>query len=417
MKRTTLLIILLLIIISLVGVSKYRIKQAALPLIEPLNIPKSASMQVKLVSIDQWLLKLSKEKKFNGAILVSKDNEPDLIKTYGYQDLQKETPLTLQSSFRLGSVSKQFTAMAIMILQKQGRLEYDDPVQKYLPSFPYKDVSIRHLLTHTSGVADYMDLALKEYFSLFTKISFYLNQSMVNLFYNGESSEYKDHYTVLTSKDVLRMVGKYSSKRLFLSGDKYLYSNTGYVILSLIVENISGTPFEAFLDKEIFYPLNMKNSSFWNLFTEKDKLSNRVQGTNGKRLNDYSWMDGVSGDGSVFLSIEDFLKWDKAIKNNSLISKTEFDEALNPFISSKGDTTYYGFGWSLSKDGNSISHGGSWLGAVTYIYRKLDTNGMLVLLESSTSRYSYEIRKEIQRVLNNTEPHLFLWEKIILTNF
>ena len=137
----------------------------------------------------------------------------------------------------------------------------------------------------------------------------------------------------------------------------------------------------------------------------------------GERLNDYSWMDGVSGDGSVFLSIEDFLKWDKAIKNNSLISRSEFDEALNPFISSKGDTTYYGFGWSLSEDGNSISHGGSWLGAVTYIYRKLDTNGMLVLLESSTSRYSYEIRKEIQRVLNNTEPHLFLWEKIVLTNF
>jgi len=417
MKRTTLLIILLLIIISLVGVSKYRNKQAALPLIEPLNIPRSASIQVKLASIDQWLLKLSKDKKFNGAILVSKDNEPDLIKTYGYQDLQKETPLTLQSSFRLGSVSKQFTAMAIMILQKQGRLEYDDPVQKYLPTFPYNDVSIRHLLTHTSGVADYMGLALKEYFSLFTKIGFYLNQSMVNLFYNGESSEYKDHYTVLTSKDVLRMVGKYSSKRLFLSGDKYLYSNTGYVILSLIVETISEKSFETFLNEEIFYPLEMKNSSFWNLFTKQGKLSNRVQGTNGNRLNDYSWLDGVSGDGSVFLSIEDFLKWDKAIKNNSLISQSEFDEALNPFISSKGDTTYYGFGWSLSENGNSISHGGSWLGAVTYIYRNLLTNSMFVLLESSTSKYSYEIRKEIQRVLNNTKPHMFSWKEIVTKNY
>ena len=417
MKRTTVPIILLLIIVSLVGVSNYRIKKVALPLIDPINVPRLASMQEKLESIDRWLLKLSKDKKFNGAILVSKDNEPDLIKTYGYQDLQKEIPLTLQSSFRLGSVSKQFTAMAIMILQKQGRLEYDDPVQKYLPIFPYNDVSIRNLLIHSSGIPDYMDLAFKDYFSMFTKISFYLNQSMVNLFYNGKPSEYKDHYTILTSKDVLRMVGKYSSARLFLSGDRYLYSNTGYVILSLIVEAISGTAFETFLDKEIFYPLNMKNSSFWNLFTKEGKLSNRVQGTNGKRLNDYSWMDGVSGDGSVFLSIEDFLKWDKAIKNNSLISQSEFDEALKPFISSNGDTTYYGFGWSLSEDGNSISHGGSWLGAVTYIYRKIDTNGMFVLLESSTSKYSYEIRKEIQKVLNNTEPHLFLWEKIVLTNF
>ena len=417
MKRITLLIILLLIIISLVGVSNYRIKQAALPLIEPVNIPRSASMQVKLVSIDKWLLKLSKDKKFNGAILVSKDNEPDLIKTYGYQDLQKEIPLTLQSSFRLGSVSKQFTAMAIMILHKQGRLEYDDPIQKYLPTFPYNDVSIRNLLIHSSGIADYMDLALKDYFSMFTKIGFYFNQSMVNIFYNGEPSEYKDHYTILTSKDVLRMVGKYSSERLFLSGDRYLYSNTGYVILSLIVETVSEKSFETFLDEEIFYPLEMKNSSFWNLFTKKGKLSNRVQGTNGNRLNDYSWLDGVSGDGSVFLSIEDFLKWDKAIINNSLTSQSEFDEALNPFVSSMGDTTYYGFGWSLNENGNSISHGGSWLGAVTYIYRNLLTNSMFVLLESSTSKYSYEIRKEIQRVLNKTEPHMFIWKEISSKNY
>jgi CubicO group peptidase (beta-lactamase class C family) len=213
------------------------------------------------------------------------------------------------------------------------------------------------------------------------------------------------------------MVGKYSEKRLFLAGEKYLYSNTGYVILSLVVEAVSGQTFESFLDKEIFIPLDMENSSFWNLFTKPDKLSNRVQGTNGKRLNDYSWMDGVSGDGSVFLSIEDFLKWDKALKKNSLVPQSEFDKAMDPFISSVGDTTYYGFGWSLSKKGTSISHGGSWLGAVTYIYRKLDTDAMFVLLESSTSKYSYAIRKEIQRVLNETEPHMFLWDQIVVPNF
>ena len=161
----------------------------------------------------------------------------------------------------------------------------------------------------------------------------------------------------------------------------------------------------------------MENSSFWNLFTLPGKLSNRVEGTNGKRLNDYSWMDGVSGDGSVFLSIEDFLKWDKALKNHALIPRSKFDKALVPFVSSKGDTTFYGFGWSLSKQGTSISHGGSWLGAVTYIYRKLDTDAMFVLLESSTSKYSYTIRKEIQRVLNKTEPHMFSWEQIVVPNF
>ena len=410
-------IVLLLIVIAIVGISNHSRKKSKLPLIDPISVSSSATMAEKLTAIDHWLLALSKKRKFNGAILISKDNKPDLMKTYGYQDFKREKLLTHQSSFRLGSVSKQFTAMALMILNNQGKLKYDDSVQKYLPSFPYRDVSIRHLLTHTSGIADYMNLALKEYFSLFTKIGFYMNQSMVNLFYNGEPSEYKDHYTILTSNDVLNMVGKYSEKRLFVAGGKYVYSNTGYVILSLVVEAVSGQTFESFLDREIFVPLNMENSSFWNLFTKPGKLSNRVQGTNGKRLNDYSWMDGVSGDGSVFLSIEDFLKWDRALKNHTLIPRYKFDKALVPFVSSKGDTTFYGFGWSLSKEGTSISHGGSWLGAVTYIYRKLDTDAMFVLLESSTSKYSYAIRKEIQRVLNKTEPHMFSWDQIVVPNF
>ena len=174
-------IVLLFIIITIVGTSNYSSKKSKLPLIDPISVSSSATMSEKLRSIDRWLLALSKKRKFNGAILISKDNKPGLMKTYGYQDVEREKHLTHQSSFRLGSVSKQFTAMALMILNNQGKLKYDEPVQKYLQSFPYSDVRIRHLLTHTSGIADYMNLALKEYFSLFTKIGFYMNQSMVPL--------------------------------------------------------------------------------------------------------------------------------------------------------------------------------------------------------------------------------------------
>ena len=215
MRPRTLPIVLLLIVIAIVGISNHSRKKSKLPLIDPISVSSSATMEEKLRSIDRWLLALSKKKRFNGAILISKDNKPDLMKAYGYQDFKREKLLTHQSSFRLGSVSKQFTAMALMILNNEGKLKYDDSVQKYLPSFPYRDVSIRHLLTHTSGIADYMNLALKEYFSLFTKIGFYMNQSMVNLFYDGEPSEYKDHYTILTSNDVLNMIGKYRERRLF----------------------------------------------------------------------------------------------------------------------------------------------------------------------------------------------------------
>ena len=225
-------IILLFVVIIVVGSSDHRVKKSKIPHLEPIPISSLAPMKEKLRLIDGWLLSLSENRKFNGAILVSKNNKPDLIKTYGYEDLKRQKPLSNQSSFRLGSVSKQFTAMALMILKNQGILEYDDPVQKYLSSFPYSDVTIRHLLTHTSGIADYIELALEDYFSFFTNISFYMNQSIVNLFYTGKPHEFKDHYTVLTSADVLSMISKYRDKRYFLSGEKYLYSNTGYVILS-----------------------------------------------------------------------------------------------------------------------------------------------------------------------------------------
>ena len=165
-------IVLLLMVISIVGISNHSTKKSKLPLIDPISVSSSATMAEKLTAIDHWLLALSKKRKFNGAILISKDNKPDLMKTYGYQDFKREKLLTHQSSFRLGSVSKQFTAMALMILNNQGKLQYDDSVQKYLPSFPYHDVSIRHLLTHTSGIADYMNLALKNILVYLQRLGF-----------------------------------------------------------------------------------------------------------------------------------------------------------------------------------------------------------------------------------------------------
>ena len=112
--------------------------------------------------IDKWLEVLSSKEKFNGAILIAIDGKKDLMKTYGFSDLERTKRLTSKSSFRLASVSKQFTAMAIMILKEQGKLYFDDPVKNYLNNFPYSDITIRHLLTHTSGLPDYEKLVLQD---------------------------------------------------------------------------------------------------------------------------------------------------------------------------------------------------------------------------------------------------------------
>ena len=346
--------------------------------------------------IDTWLSELSLNNHFNGAILISVNGKIELMNTYGYSNLARTKPLTVQSSFRLGSVSKQFTAMAIMILKERGNLSYDDKVKSYLFNFPYEDVTIRHLLTHTSGIPDYESLVLKLKNISSTKYFYRTGQSKENIVYKGDPSLYKNHHDILTMEDVLNLVIRYSEKRKFLAGDKYQYSNTGYVLLAYIVEKISEQTFESFMDDNIFTPLKMNNSSVWNLNTSTGKLDNRVEGTNKNKLNDYTWMDGVAGDGAVFVSIEDFIKWDESFTNNTIISESTFNESITPFITNNSDTSHYGFGWALDEKDTSIDHAGSWVGAQTYIYKNPQNGLLFVLLDSSTNKY---IRKIISAIL------------------
>ena len=135
----------------------------------------------------------------------------------------------------------------------------------------------------------------------------------------------------------------------------------------------------------------MNNSSVWNLYTKPAKLMERVEGTNKNKLNDYTWMDGIAGDGGVFVRIEDFLKWDRSLTNRILVSDSTFTEAITPFITTKGDTSYYGFGWGLNKKGNQMAHAGGWVGASTFIYRNPDNGLLFVLLDSSTNKNSGKI--------------------------
>jgi CubicO group peptidase (beta-lactamase class C family) len=291
--------------------------------------------------------------------------------------------------------------MALMILKEQGQLDFDDYVQNFLPKFPYSNVSIRHLLTHTSGIPDYEDLVLRHYLSFFTLLFFTTDQSMDNLFYTGEPGLFKDRYEILTMKDVLSLVVRYQDQKKFEPGERYSYSNTAYVLLAYIVEIVSGQAFETFLDENIFEYLGMENSSVWNLLSISDKLPNRVEGIYGNRLNDYTWLDGIAGDGAVFVSAEDFLKWDRALASHTLVSPAVSKEATTPFITVSGDTSYYGFGWRLSKEGDLMNHTGSWVGALTYISRRPKNRSMFVLLDSSTNKYYFEIRDKIIKILND----------------
>jgi len=201
-----------------------------------LNIPENSSEKEKIVLIDNWLEKLNSERKFNGGILITKDGEPTLAKTYGFTNAKKTEKLNNNSSFRLASISKQFTASGIMLLKEKELVDYDDLVSKYISNFPYANVTIRNLLNQTSGIPDsYLDLAEKV----------------------------KDEVGILTNEKAIKLIVANKTKANFLPNEKYEYSNTNYIILARIIELVSNQSFENFMKDNIFIPLGMNDTRVW----------------------------------------------------------------------------------------------------------------------------------------------------------
>jgi CubicO group peptidase (beta-lactamase class C family) len=336
-----------------------------------LLIPTDTEIEKGVELIEKYLDSLSEVKKFNGAVLIAKDNKAQLISVKGYTDYTLKEELSDKSVFRLASLSKQFTAAAIMILEENKQLEYDDFVSKYITKFPYEDVSIRNLLTHTSGIPDdYIKLA-----SRFRNII-------------GDT---------LSIKEAVELIVKNKPKQKQGTNEAFSYSNTGYVLLAGIVEQISGQSFESFLKNNLFEPLGMNNCRVWNLLSadsdfEQKTWSFKYEGKKTLSLKP-NYIDGVAGDGAVFCNVTDFLIWDKFWNGNELISNANLNEAIKPHSLLNGTPSNYGFGWSV-KDYKML-HTGSWLGARTFIQRNLSNNTMVVILDNSQNSHMGPITKTL----------------------
>ncbi|NJL11740.1 MAG: beta-lactamase family protein [Microscillaceae bacterium] len=194
---------------------------------------------LKAVRMQEYMQELYNQNQFNGVVLVAQKGRILYQGAWGWSNIAQKDTLNLDTPFRLASVSKQFTAMAIMILKEAGKLHYDEPITKYLPELPYSQVSIRHLLHHNSGLPDY----------------FGIGWSIQQFFPAGK---------LIDNADMLRYFSVRQPKLVFKPGQKASYSNTGYVFLAAIVERVSGIPFAEFLDKNIFQPLGMKNTFVYN---------------------------------------------------------------------------------------------------------------------------------------------------------
>jgi CubicO group peptidase (beta-lactamase class C family) len=324
--------------------------------------------------LDAFLTGQQKYYRFNGNVLVAENGKIVFQKSYGYANFDNQRMLNDSSVFELASVSKQFTATAILILKDQGKLNLTDSLRHYFPELPYSGITLWHMLTHTSGLPDY-EWAMNEKW---------------------------DHSKIAFNKDMIAFLAKEKIPVLFEPGKKWQYSNTAYAILASIVEKVSGQAFSDFLSQSIFQPLGMNQTRIYNTRRSlKDTIANYAYGymynDSLKKhilpdsLPDFSYviyLDGIQGDGVVNSTTADLLKWDRAAKNHSLLKEeTQNEMRKGQAIVDTAKNSTYGYGLFMEKNdfGNIISHSGGWPGYVTFLARNADKDQTYIILSNNES--------------------------------
>lgn len=329
--------------------------------------------------VDSIFTQLHKRRGFNGTVLVTKYDQIIYRGAFGYADFRSKDTLNTNTIFQLASVSKQFTAMAIMMLKEQGKLQYDDSLQVYIPDFPYKGITVRQLLTHRSGLPNYT------YFS---------------------DELWPDRKVDLKNEDVLQMMALHQPKIYYQPDRTFSYSNTGYALLASVVEKASGKSFPDFMRKNIFEPLKMTNTYMFSheLVEQKDKVAAGHIGGRRKRLPDYQ--DTVLGDKGMYSTVEDLYKWDQALYTQRLVSKETLEEAFTPTGKVNKRNESYGFGWRLKQveSGDTvIYHGGLWHGYNTYYLRNPKDHSAIIVLSNLTNGSLSHI-KDVRNFLYPAQP-------------
>lgn len=311
---------------------------------------------------------------FNGNILIAKSGNIIFQKSFGYRNYETQEPLDNNSVFELASISKQFTAMGILLLREKGKLALSDSLRKYFPELPYYNIIIENLLTHTSGLPSYED----------------------------EMAEKWNHKNIASNNDVIGFLAQNKPLIHFNPGQKWEYSNTAFVLLASIIEKVSGYTFSEYMDANIFKPLGMQYSRVYNTRrSTKEIIPNYAYGyvysDSLKKyilpdsLPDYDfviYLDSVQGDGIINSTIGDLLIWDRALKNYTLLNKAAQNAMLSPqSVMDTASERYYGYGEIIGKNeiGNYIMHGGGWPGYHTMLFRYLSDDITIIVLSNNES--------------------------------
>lgn len=345
---------------------------------EELELNKILSAD-KIERLDSLLDAFVTSKKFHGNVLVALNGYKVFERSAGYADPLRKEAATPASVYQLASVSKQFTAAAIMLLQADNRLDIDDKVVKYIPELPYKDVKISHLLHHTSGLPKY----------------FYL----INKYWGKNYAP--------DNEDIIYLLKRYKVPAFFKPGQQYDYSNTGYVVLASIVERITGMSLNDFLQRRVFIPLGMNNTYVYSS-VDTSVIKKQLDGykslrTGYARINETK-NNGPVGDKGVCTTIEDLFIWDQALYTDSPISQEMLKKAFSPVYCSGGKEVPYGYGFRLRtyNDENVIYHNGVWEGFRTNFHRYPAHRNTIIVLNNTSTRVNHELVSQIESIIFNT---------------
>lgn len=348
------------------------------------NIRKEIKADEKAKQLNWLFANKVKKERFNGSVLIAQRGQIIYKNAFGFANYKTKEPLKINSAFQLSSTSKPFTATAILLLSDQKKLKLTDNVKKFIPDFPYPNITIHMLLTHRSGLSNYV------YFG-----EPYCDE---NNCYNGKTF---DNNSVLDIMKTDKPAAYYAPNK------KFGYCNTNYAILASIVENVAGVSFADFMEQNIFKPLGMHNS--WVHRPKNDPVGKNITlGHNSfGQTEKETYADDVVGDKGIYSTIEDLFLFDQALYTEKILKKETIEEAFTGYSNEHRGKRNYGYGWRLTDAGHGnkiVYHNGWWHGYNSIFFRRLSDQTTVIILSNKDNRTIYKIEDILTIINQNSDP-------------
>lgn len=340
-----------------------------------LFLPEAICAQkAKVKLIDEFATAKNKYHKFNGSVLVAEKGRIIYKKSFGYADFKSKTLLTDASVFNIASISKQFTAAAVMLAVERGLLNLDEPLAKYFPEIPYEGINLRQMLNHTSGLPEQNEFMFK--------------------FWNSADP--------ITNRDMVEYLIKYKPEAAFKPGEDFKYCNTNYSLLAMIVEKVTKEKFQDFVAKNIFEPLQMKQTRFLNpqpgnYKTIPNQTENYIADTEGKEYllpeeipsyRNAVALTGLVGAGNIHSTALDLLKWQASLQTGKILKRESIEQMESPQVRANVDgSDAYGFGLAIKSiyGDTKIFHYGGTLGYWNSLQHFKNSDRTIIVLTNNES--------------------------------